>query len=118
MLVTSIFSYPIMFSKGFFPQVHQKLSLCGKGLIIHEYIPCFMEPQEESSLKTIFCIFPRKSRLFKQFSMKHPPPPPPVIRPSKTGRIMGSPVAGGRRPVLCPEHISKTTLARVMKFHG
>ena len=44
------------------------------------------------------------------------------IRPSKTGRIMGSPVAGGRaggrRPVLCPEHISKTTLARVMKFHG
>ena len=26
--------------------------------------------------------------------------------------------AGGRRPVLCPEHISKTTLARVMKFHG
>ena len=34
---------------------------------------------------------------------------------------MGSPVAvqvGGRRPVLCPEHISKTTLARVMKFHG
>ena len=41
-----------------------------------------------------------------------------VIRPSKTGRIMGSPVAGGRRPVLCPEHISKTTLPRVMKFHG
>ena len=41
-----------------------------------------------------------------------------IIRPSKTGRIMGSPVAGGRRPVLCPEHISKTTLARVMKFHG
>ena len=40
------------------------------------------------------------------------------IHPSKTGRIMGSPVAGGRRPVLCPEHISKTTLARVMKFHG
>ena len=40
------------------------------------------------------------------------------IRPSKTGRIMGSPVAGWRRPVLCPEHISKTTLARVMKFHG
>ena len=39
------------------------------------------------------------------------------IRPSKTGRIMGSPVAG-RRPVLCPEHISKTILARVMKFHG
>ena len=37
------------------------------------------------------------------------------IRP---GRIMGSPVAGGRRPVLCPEHISKTTLPRVMKFHG
>ena len=26
--------------------------------------------------------------------------------------------AGGRRPVLCPEHISKTTLPRVMKFHG
>ena len=44
------------------------------------------------------------------------------IRPSKMGRIMGSPVAGvragGRCPVLCPEHISKTTLARVMKFHG
>ena len=44
------------------------------------------------------------------------------IRLSKTGRIMGSPVAGvqagGRRPVLCLEHISKTTLARVMKFHG
>ena len=44
------------------------------------------------------------------------------IHPSKTGRIMGSPVAGrragGRRPVLCLEHISKTTLARVMKFHG
>ena len=33
-------------------------------------------------------------------------------------RTMGSPMAGGRRPVLCPEHISKTTLARVMKFHG
>ena len=44
------------------------------------------------------------------------------IRPSKTGRIMGSSAAGGRpggrRPVLCPEHIPKTTLARVMKFHG
>ena len=26
--------------------------------------------------------------------------------------------AGGRRPVLCPEHVSKTTLAKVMKFHG
>ena len=26
--------------------------------------------------------------------------------------------AGGQRPVLCPEHISKITLARVMKFHG
>ena len=26
--------------------------------------------------------------------------------------------AGARRPVLCPEHISKTTLPRVMKFHG
>ena len=26
--------------------------------------------------------------------------------------------AGGRHPVLCPEHISKTTLAKVMKFHG
>ena len=24
----------------------------------------------------------------------------------------------GRHPVLCPEHISKTTLARVMKFNG
>ena len=42
------------------------------------------------------------------------------------GRIMGSPVAGGRagvpasgrRPVLCLEHIFKTTLARVIKFHG
>ena len=40
------------------------------------------------------------------------------IRPSKTGRIMGSPMAGGRSPVLCPEHISKTILATVMKFHG
>ena len=40
------------------------------------------------------------------------------IRLSKTGRIMGSPVTGGRRPVLCPEHISKTILPRVMKFHG
>ena len=40
------------------------------------------------------------------------------IRLSKTGHIVGSPVAGGRHPVLCPEHISKTTLARVMKFHG
>ena len=42
------------------------------------------------------------------------------IRPSKTGRIKGSPVASGcacrRRPVLCPEHISKTILAMVMKF--
>ena len=26
--------------------------------------------------------------------------------------------AVGRSPVLCPEHISKTTLPRVMKFHG
>ena len=25
---------------------------------------------------------------------------------------------GGRRPLLCPEHISKTILATVMKFHG
>ena len=44
------------------------------------------------------------------------------IRPSKMGRIMGSPMAsgraGGRRPLLCPEHISKTILATVMKFHG
>ena len=32
------------------------------------------------------------------------------------GRASG--LMGGRRPVLCPEHISKTTLARVMKFHG
>ena len=40
------------------------------------------------------------------------------IRPLKTGRIMGSPMAGGRRPLLCPEHISKTILATVMKFHG
>ena len=31
---------------------------------------------------------------------------------------MGSPVAGGRHPVLCPEHISETTQPRVMKFHG
>ena len=38
------------------------------------------------------------------------------IRPSKTGCIVGSHVAGGRRPVLCPEHISKTILAKVMKF--
>ena len=44
------------------------------------------------------------------------------IRLSKMGRIMGSPMAGGRvggwRPLLCPEHISKTILATVMKFHG
>ena len=42
------------------------------------------------------------------------------IRPSKTGRIMLSPVAGGRAasPILCPEHISKTMLATVMKLHG
>ena len=44
------------------------------------------------------------------------------IRPSKTGRIMGSPMAGGRaggrRPLLCLENISKTILATVMKFHG
>ena len=46
--------------------------------------------------------------------------------------IMGSPVAGGLvggclgwrarvgglRPVLCPEHISKTILPTVMKFHA
>ena len=25
---------------------------------------------------------------------------------------------GGRRPLLCPEHISKTILGTVMKFHG
>ena len=31
--------------------------------------------------------------------------------------IMGSPVAGGV-PILCLEHISKTMLARVMKFCG
>ena len=42
------------------------------------------------------------------------------IRPSKTGRIMLSPVMGGRAasPILCPEHISKTMLAMVMKLHG
>ena len=42
--------------------------------------------------------------------------------PSKTGRIMGSPVAsgqvGGQRQVLCLEHISKTLVAMVMKFCG
>ena len=32
------------------------------------------------------------------------------------GRVGGR--AGGRRPLLCPEHISKTILATVMKFHG
>ena len=40
------------------------------------------------------------------------------------GHIMGSPVVSGpasvregrQRPVLCPEHISKTILAMVMKF--
>ena len=43
-----------------------------------------------------------------------------VIRQSKMGRIMLSPVAGGRAasPILCPEHISKTMLATVMKLHG
>ena len=48
------------------------------------------------------------------------------IRLSKTGRIIGSPVASEqvgslpsrRRPVLCLEHISKTLLAMVMKFCG
>ena len=46
------------------------------------------------------------------------------IRPSKMGRIMLSPMAGGRAgvraatPILCPEHISKTMLGTVMKFHG
>ena len=42
------------------------------------------------------------------------------ICPSKTGRIMLSPVAGGQAasPILCPEHISKTMLATVMKLHG
>ena len=41
------------------------------------------------------------------------------ICPSKTGRIMDHPWrAGGRRPLLCPEHISKTVLATVMKFYG
>ena len=42
------------------------------------------------------------------------------IRPSKTGHIMLSPVAGGQAasPILCPEHISKTMLATVMKLHG
>ena len=37
--------------------------------------------------------------------------------PVEDGRYYGI-TRGGRRPVLCPEHISKTTLARVMKFHG
>ena len=41
-----------------------------------------------------------------------------LIRSSKTGRIMGSPVASGRvgrqGPVLCPEHISKTILAELL----
>ena len=32
------------------------------------------------------------------------------------GRIMGSPMANGQRPVLCPEHIPKTILPMVMKF--
>ena len=42
------------------------------------------------------------------------------IRPLKTGRSMGSPVAGGwaASPILCPEYISKTILAMVMKLHG
>ena len=42
------------------------------------------------------------------------------ILPSKTGRIMLSPVAGAQAasPILCPEHISKTMLATVMKFCG
>ena len=42
------------------------------------------------------------------------------IRPSKTGRIMGSPMAGGpvggRRPLLCPEHISKTSYGYEMSW--
>ena len=33
-------------------------------------------------------------------------------------RIIGSPMADGRCPVLCPEHISKIILAMVMKFCG
>ena len=47
--------------------------------------------------------------------------PPPFYMPVKDGTYYGitrGGRAGGRRPVLCPEHISKTTLARVMKFHG
>ena len=46
------------------------------------------------------------------------------IHPSKMGRIILSTVAGGRAggraasPILCPEHISKTMLATVMKLHG
>ena len=42
------------------------------------------------------------------------------IRPSRTGHIMLSPVAGGRAasPNLCPEHIFKNMLATVMKLHG
>ena len=39
------------------------------------------------------------------------------VRPSKTGHIMGPGWAGGV-PILCPEHISKTMLATIMKFHG
>ena len=44
------------------------------------------------------------------------------IRLSKKERIMGSPVAsgqaGGWRPALCPEYVSKIILAKVMKFGG
>ena len=41
----------------------------------------------------------------------------PVEDGTYYGMIRGG-RASGRRPVLCPEYISKTTLARVMKFHG
>ena len=41
----------------------------------------------------------------------------PFYTPVEDGTYYGI-TRGGRRPVLCPEHISKTTLARVMNFHG
>ena len=39
------------------------------------------------------------------------------IRPSKTDVLWDHPWRPGG-PILCPEHISKTMLAMVMKFHG
>ena len=82
-------------------------SLCIHALTLSQTSPFFMCLQYKFFENAL-----RKGEIArnKQFLL--------FIRPSKTGRIMGSPVAGGRRPVLCPEHISKTTLARVMKFHG